>query len=130
MVNSQQVNTVLAKGRISLISSASSISVLKTLSRLWKNKSKQTFLLFLTGFLLSQIFLLNILLSQHPQGGWVTFIGNITTPTVMAVLLLSLLVCLVTLWRSTWRSTALTHPNRSNHYSSSKPITFIKFSPE
>jgi len=88
-----------------------------------KKSIPQTILFLLTGFLLSQFFLLNVLYTQHPQGGWVTPFGNVTTVSLLAVNLLAILVCLISLWRS-----ANEKPEASNDYSI--PTIFTKISPE
>ena len=64
----------------------------------WKKKPAQAFLFLLTGFLLSIFFLLNILVSQHPNGGWQTALGNISTTTMLSIVLVALVFCLIALW--------------------------------
>jgi len=72
----------------------------KKMKSLLKTKPSNAFLLFLTGFFLAQVLLANFLYAQQPQGGWVTALGNITTSSVLSVLLFALGLCLVALWRS------------------------------
>ena len=72
----------------------------KKIKSLLKTKPSNAFLLFLTGFFLAQVLLANFLYSQQPLGGWVTALGNISTSTVLSVLLFTLSLCLVALWRS------------------------------
>jgi mannose/fructose/N-acetylgalactosamine-specific phosphotransferase system component IIC len=88
-----------------------------------KNSITQTILFLFTGFLLSQFFLLNILYTQHPQGGWVTPFGSVTTVSLLAVSLLAIFVCLISLWRS-----ASQKLEASSDYSI--PTIFTKVSPE
>ncbi len=106
-------------------------SVSSTLSRITAKKLPQQFLFLLTGFLVSQFFLLNILYSQHPQGGWVTLFGNISTLSLITVILLAIIACLITLWHSaadTVTTTPVTRKTRTQSYS--KPATFMSVSPE
>ena len=98
------------------------------LDKNWKKKPAQSFLFLLTGFLLTIFFLLNILVSQHPKGGWQTALGNISTTTMLSIVLVALVFCLIALWRSA-TSTPKTSSNRS-YSTSSTPMTFIKVSPE
>jgi hypothetical protein len=65
-----------------------------------ETRSKNAFLLFLTGFLFAQVMLLNVLYTRHPQGGWVTELGNVPTATILFGLLFALALCLMALWRS------------------------------
>ena len=81
----------------------------KKIKSLLKTKPSNAFLLFLTGFFLAQVLLANFLYSQQPQGGWVTALGNISTSTVLSVLLFSLSLCLVALWRSSTSSKTSTN---------------------
>ena len=90
-----------------------------------QNLSQRLFLL-LTGFLVSQFFLLNILHSQHPLGGWVTPFSSISTMSLLSIVLLTIIVCLVALWRSA--SDTATKKVKTNNYS--KPATFMSVSPE
>ena len=78
----------------------------KKMKSLLNTKPSNAFLLFLTGFFLAQVLLANFLYSQQPQGGWVTALGNISTATVLSVLLFALSLCLVALWRSSSSSKA------------------------
>ncbi len=106
-------------------------SVSSTLKRINAKKIPQQFLFLLTGFLVSQFFLLNILYSQHPQGGWVTLFGNISTLSLMTTILLAIIACLVVLWRSATNTVSTkinTRKTRKNSYS--KPATFMSVSPE
>jgi len=92
-------------------------------------KSAQPILFLLTGFFLTQFFLLNILYSQHPLGGWHTMLGNISTPTLLSVVLLALLFCLVALWHMATTNKAVTRNGKpTKNYSI--PTTFINVSPE
>jgi hypothetical protein len=61
---------------------------------------KNAFLLFLTGFLFTQVMLLNVLYTRNPDGGWVTAFGNIPTITVLFGFLFALALCLIVLWRT------------------------------
>ncbi len=70
------------------------------LTKFRKRKLPQAFLFSLTGFLVSQFFLLNILYSQHPQGGWATLMGSFSTLSLLLVVLLAIIICLFTLWKS------------------------------
>ncbi len=63
-------------------------------------KPSNAFLLFLTGFLFVQVMIVNLLYTQHPQGGWVTEFGNLPTVFVLISLLFALALCLMALWRS------------------------------
>jgi len=110
-----------------------------SLSILWGKKSPRVFLLFVTGFLLSQFFLLNFLLIQHPKGGWVTFAGSMPTTNLIAVILLALIFCLAALWRSAadsknnYRRTIqkpLQRPSHKSLQNYSTPTTFTNLSPE
>ncbi len=76
----------------------------KKIKLLLNTKPSNAFLLFLTGFFLAQVLLANFLYSQQPQGGWVTALGNISTATVLSILLFALSLCLVALWRSSTNS--------------------------
>jgi len=101
----------------------------RAITKNWKSKYSQSFLLILTGFFITQFFLLNILYSQHPLGGWQTALGNITTQTLLSVVLFALLFCLVALWRSaTTNKAATTNKKMTKNYSI--PTTFINVSPE
>ena len=104
-------------------------SVSSALVKVNAKKLPQQVLFLLTGFLVSQFFLLNILYSQHPQGGWVTYFGNISTTSLIAVILLAIIACLIALWRSatdTASSGMVTRKIRTY----SKPATFMSVSPE
>ena len=106
-------------------------TISSVLTKISAKKLPQLFLFLLTGFLVSQFFLLNILHSQHPQGGWVTPFGNISTLSLIVVVLLAIIACLIALWRSATTSvttTPLTKVTRTNSYS--KPATFMSVSPE
>lgn len=101
----------------------------KTLTKKVKNQKQkltQRLLLLLTGFLVSQFFLLNILHSQHPLGGWVTPFGSISTQSLLSIVLLTIFVCLISLWHSTSNTAA--KRVKINNYS--KPATFMSVSPE
>ena len=65
-----------------------------------ETRPSNAFLLFLTGFLFAQMMLLNVLYSRHPQGGWVTELGNIPTAMLLFGVLFALVLCLIALWRS------------------------------
>ena len=65
-----------------------------------ETRPKNAFLLFLTGFLFAQVMLLNVLYTRHPQGGWVTELGNFPTAMILFGLLFTLALCLMVLWRS------------------------------
>ena len=58
------------------------------------------FLLFLTGFCFSQVLLLNVLYTRHPQGGLVTEFGSFSTAFMLYGFLFALALCLIALWRS------------------------------
>lgn len=108
-------------------------TITSALTKVSAKKLPQQFLFLLTGFLVSQFFLLNILYSKHPQGGWVTFVGNISTFSLMIIVLLTIIACLITLWRSaTITTTSPTNAIKTNSYSNSnsKPATFMSVSPE
>jgi hypothetical protein len=108
-------------------------SVGSTLTKISAKKLPQQVLFLLTGFLVSQFFLLNILYSQHPQGGWVTFFGNISTTSLIAIVLLAIIACLIALWRSATDTTSSRHPQRRVKRKTraySKPATFMSVSPE
>lgn len=64
------------------------------------NRPNNALLMALTGFLFTQVMLLNVLHSKHPQGGWATEMGTITTHSILMVSLAALSICLVALWRS------------------------------
>ena len=103
-------------------------SVSTVLTKVRKRKLPQEFLFLLTGFLVSQFFLLNILYAQHPQGGWVTFLGNISTLSLLSIVLLAILACLVALWRSASNLATASRKTEINNYSN--PATFMSVSPE
>ena len=65
-----------------------------------ETRPSNAFLLFLTGFFFVQVLLLNVLYSRHPQGGWLTELGNVPTAFVLFGFLFALALCLVSLWRS------------------------------
>ncbi len=104
-------------------------SVSSTLVKITAKKLPQQVLFLLTGFLVSQFFLLNILYSQHPKGGWVTYFGEISTTSLIAIVLLTIIACLIALWRSatdTASSGMVTRKTRAYD----KPATFMSVSPE
>jgi len=70
--------------------------------------------LFLTGFFLVQVLLSNFLYVQHPRGGWVTALGNITTSTILIVSLFALALCLLALWRSASNAKPIKHSTNRN----------------
>jgi hypothetical protein len=74
--------------------------LINKIKSLLKTKPSNAFILFLTGFFFSQVMLLNILYTQHPQGGWVTEFGHLPTALVLFGFLFGLALCLITLWRS------------------------------
>ena len=97
-------------------------------NRFWNKVPAQALLFLLTGFLLSLFFLLNVLVSQHPDGGWQTAFGNISTTTVLSAVLIGLVLCLIVLWKS---ATSTTRSSSASNYSpTSNNMTFIKTSPE
>jgi len=100
-----------------------------TQNKINTNKLPQKILFLLTGFLVSQFFLLNILYSQHPKGGWVTLFGNISTFSLMTLILLAIIACLIALWRSATDTTSSgTIRDKVSDYSN--PTTFMSVSPE
>ncbi|MEE9327979.1 MAG: hypothetical protein V3U71_11890 [Cocleimonas sp.] len=70
--------------------------------------------LFLTGFFLIQVLLSNFLYVQHPHGGWVTALGNMTTSTIFYASLFALSLCLLALWRSASNGKPIKHSTNRN----------------
>ncbi len=103
-------------------------SLKSALTKSWKEKYSQPLLLLLTGYFFTQFLLLNILYAQHPLGGWQTAVGNITTKTLLAVTLITLLFCLVVLWRSATSNRKVAIRKTTSNYSI--PTTFINISSE
>jgi len=89
---------------------------------LFKTKPARAFLLFLTGFFLTQVLLTNILYARHPQGGWVTELGNIPSLSILSFSLLALTACLVVLWRS---STTAKKPVTNHELYSATTLTKV-----
>ena len=103
-------------------------TVSTALTKISKRKLPQEFLFLLTGFLVSQFFLLNILHSQNPQGGWITPFGTVSTLSLITTVLLAIITCLVALWRSASKTEIATRKTETKSYS--KPATFMSVSPE
>ena len=64
-------------------------------------KKPNAFLLLLTGFFIGLFFLAHIIYAIHPYSGWATSLGIVTTGEILIILLLSLVSCLLFLWKST-----------------------------